>query len=75
MMQTLPANNPDGKGPDRDNGNKPTDQDPDPHNPPKKAPSPRDGQRIDVHGAATNREDEAKVEAVEGEIRSTPQGP
>jgi len=74
-MQTLSANNPDGKGPVRDNVDKPTDQDPDPHNPPLRAPGPNDGKRIDVHGAATNSEDGAMVEAAEGEIRSTPQGP
>jgi hypothetical protein len=77
-MQTLSANNPDGKAPVREPLDRPTDQDPDPHNPPLRAPPSDDDKRkgrIDVHGAAVNREDGATVEAAEGEIDSTPQGP
>ena len=74
-MQTLAANNPDPKGPVRDNIDKPTAEDPDNHNPPLKVPGEHDGGKMEVHGAATNHEDGAMVEAAEGVIKSTPQGP
>ncbi len=77
-MQTQPANNKDQKAPVVDDTDeKPTEQDPDNHNPPMEAPGDEDGRRgrADFHGSAVNREDGAVVEAAEGEIRSTPQGP
>lgn len=74
-MQTLSAQNPDGKGPYGNDANKPTAEDPDQHNPPLKAPAENDGKRMDVHGAATNSEDGSRVQAAEGEIRATPLDP
>jgi hypothetical protein len=78
-MQTLPANNEDQKGPARDDSvEKPTEQDPDKHNPPLKAPSDNDGGArgsAEFHGASTNHNDGAAVSAAEGEVAHTPQGP
>lgn len=69
-MNTLPADTTDNKGPWAAANGRPTAEDEDRHETPRKIVD-----KPGAHGAAVNREDGAQVEAAEGEIDHTPQGP
>lgn len=74
-MQTLSANNFDGKAPVREPLDKPTAKDPDLHNTPLKVIGFEPGKNGGSHGGPTASNDQSVVEAAEGEMPETPKGP